>query len=71
MTKDAARPRSEPAWTAHPGAMVTLLAANPGEVRTDTNGVQWWFDSERGWQPVVHAHEAARTQRAPQMEAGA
>lgn len=54
MTKDANRPASTCAWEARPGPMVTFLAAEPGAIRTDANGVQWWLDARYGWQPVVH-----------------
>ena len=68
MTSAPRRP--EPAWTARPGPEVTLRTAAPGEVRTGHNGIQWWFDSERGWQPVVSSGPAPKSQRQPEWEAG-
>jgi hypothetical protein len=56
--------RSEPAWTAHPGPEITLRRADPGQVRTGRDGVQWYLDPVRGWRPVVHKPE-------PEREAGA
>jgi len=43
---------ARPAWEARPGLRVTLLAAEPGAIRTDTTGVQWCLDARHGWQPV-------------------
>ena len=65
MTKDVPRAASTRAWEARPGPMVTFLAAEPGAIRTDTNGVQWWLDARHGWQPVVH--DPGRAQ--PELEA--
>jgi len=47
---DTARPGT--AWEPRPGPRVTLLAAEPGAIRTDTNGTQWHLDAAHGWQPV-------------------
>ena len=68
MTQEAPRATSPRAWEARPGPMVTFLAAEPGAIRTDTNGVQWWLDARHGWQPVVH--DPGRAQPDRELEAG-
>ncbi len=62
--------RPEPAWTPHSGPEITLLPATPGEVRTGRNGVQWYLDAGRTWQPVVSSSPAPKPQRQPEWEAG-
>ena len=68
MSKDT--PRSEPAWTPHPGPEVTLRPAVPGEVRTGRNGVQWYLGPGHSWQPVTSPSPAPKPQRQPEWEAG-
>jgi len=63
MTQET-RPR--PAWTAEPSARVTAPYAEPGTIRTDANGTQWWLDSGNIWRPVVHAPDREQ----PEREAG-
>jgi hypothetical protein len=70
MTNDPAR-RPGPAWTAHPGPEVTLTPATPGDVRTGRNGVQWFFDADHEWHPVVTSSPAPERQLQPEREAGA
>lgn len=40
-------------WEPRPGPRVTLLPAEPGTIRTDTNGTQWHLDAVHGWQPFA------------------
>ena len=58
-------------WKARPGPEVTGTEAAPGEVRTGANGVQWYNDPARGWQPVVVAPPGAAGRQAhAEAEAG-
>ena len=58
-------------WKARPGPRVTAGYAEPGEVRTDADGMQWWNDPGRGWQPVVFPRPgAAERQARLEAEAG-
>lgn len=58
-----------PAWNARPGPEVTTLPAEPGQIRTGANGIQWMYQPGRGWQPVIHAQPEAG-HNGPEPEAG-
>lgn len=58
-------------WKARPGWLITCTEAEPGEVRTGADGVQWYNDPARGWQPVVFPRpDAAERQARLEAEAG-